>query len=75
MEDFEPATFDFSDMRVIISGPSLFFIAQISEVVIAEEEYQPLKLVGLLARGASDFIEVIEIESCWYGREELKLLI
>jgi hypothetical protein len=43
--------------------------------MIAEEANQPLKLVGLLARGASDFIELIEIECCWDGREELELLI
>ena len=43
--------------------------------MIAEETNQPLELVGLVARGASDFIELIEIECGWDGREELELLI
>jgi len=75
LEDLEPATVDFSDMRVIVSGPSLLFIAQICVVVKAEVAYQPLKLVGLLARRFSDLIELIEIESGWDSREQLELFI
>ena len=75
MEDFEPAAVDFSDMRVIVAGPSWFFIAQISVVVIAKEANQPLELVGLVARGASDFIKLIQIECGWDGWEKLELLI
>ena len=41
----------------------------------AEVAYQPLKLVGLLARRLSDLIELIEIESGWDSREQLELFI
>jgi hypothetical protein len=75
LEDFEPATVDFSDMGVIVSGPSWLFIAQICVVVKAEVANQPLKLVGLVARRLSDLVKLIEIESGWDGRDQLELLI